>query len=135
MLGPDVLHVTTTTAGESAEEITVGVITEAIRSGDAQAAREVLRHPAARGHLAAGPERELSVIVTRGPGRERLPETLLTRLEAPVGTAESVLAAALAGTAWRGTATRHCRPGAVLRVQGRAMPVPVLNYPGYRPVP
>lgn len=92
--------VLTAAAGEPTEEIIDGVIIEALRSGDAQAAREVLRHPAARGQQAAGPERELSVIVTRaGLGQGRLPETLLTRLRAAVGTAKSALAAALAGTA------------------------------------
>jgi thiopeptide-type bacteriocin biosynthesis protein len=87
-------------ASEPAEEIIAGVIREALGSGDAQAAREVLRHPAARGQLAEGPRRELSAVVTRaGLGQGSIPETLLTRLHEAIGTAESVLAATLAGAA------------------------------------
>jgi hypothetical protein len=92
--------VLTAAAGEPAEEIVGGVIREALRSGDAQAARELLRHPVARGQMAAGPGQELSAIVTRaGLGQGRIPELFLSRLQEAVGTAESVLAATLAGAA------------------------------------
>lgn len=82
--------------GEPAEEVAADVISEASRSGDAQAAREVLQHPGVHGYLTSDSERDLSEIVARSAlGQGAIPEKLLTCLGAAVSTAENVLAATL----------------------------------------
>jgi thiopeptide-type bacteriocin biosynthesis protein len=92
--------VLTAALGEPAEDLITEVVSEASRFDDAQAAREVLRHPAAREHLAAGPGPELSAIVARaGLGQGGIPGTFLARLQAAADMAESVLAEAMAGMA------------------------------------
>ena len=87
----------TAALGGAVDELIAVVISDAVQSGDAQAAREVLRHPAVTQHLVTGHGRELPEMVARaGLGQGHIPGTLLSRLHAAVGAAESVLATALA---------------------------------------
>lgn len=78
------------------DDLVTNAIENARQSGDAQAAREILGHPAARSHLTPAFAGELAGLVDRaGLGRGSVPQALMANLTASVDAAETVLTLAL----------------------------------------